>query len=47
MENLLVAQPAPEAAGAKNMLQVCCMLQQNFEKFAIAQLKCGPSPGFL
>jgi len=40
------AQSAPEAALAKNMLQVCCKLQQNFEKFAIAQLSCVPLPGF-
>jgi hypothetical protein len=40
------AQPAPEAAGAKNMLHVCCNMSQNFEKVAIAQLSCGPSPGF-
>jgi hypothetical protein len=45
MENLLVAQPAPEAALAKNMVQVGCKLQPTFENFAIAQLMCVPSPG--
>ena len=40
------AHPAPEEASSRNMLQVCCILQHNFEKFPIAQLSCVPSPGF-
>jgi hypothetical protein len=39
---LLGAQPAPEAALAKNMLQVCCKMQHNFEIFAIVQVICVP-----
>jgi hypothetical protein len=46
MKNLLVAQPAPEAALSKSMLQVCCKMQHTFENFAVAQLMCVPFPGF-
>jgi len=38
------AQSAPEQALSRNMLQVCCILQHNFEIFAIVQIICVPSP---
>ena len=41
-----VAQSAPEQALSRNMLQVCCILQHNFDFFAIAQIICLPCPCF-